>query len=134
MLQLTLLRIIFWNTMNSGGASMSVFARSPRFRLILFAVIVSLLPFLTDSRVSAGSEPQDSPTKKEVTVWTITASKVYHCPDSRWYGKVTPGKEVGECQALREGYRPAFGRGCGSECAEKPKADQMQTDKESQKQ
>lgn len=112
---------------------MSAFASFPRCGLMLVTVIVSLLPFLTDSRIFADSEPQDSSTEKEVTVWTITASKVYHCPDSRWYGKAKPGKEMSECQALREGYRPAFGRGCGSECAEKPKANQMRTDKEPQK-
>ncbi len=54
--------------------------------------------------------------RKAVTVWAIAPSKVYHCPASRWYGKTKDGKYMPECQAIREGYRPAFGHGCGSEC------------------
>jgi hypothetical protein len=54
--------------------------------------------------------------KDQATVWAISTSKVYHCPGSRWYGKTPEGKYISECQAVREGFRPAFGRGCGSEC------------------
>lgn len=61
-----------------------------------------------------GSE--NPPEKKQVTVWAITASKVYHCPGSRWYAKAKDGKYLTECQAIREGFQPAFGRGCGAEC------------------
>ena len=61
-------------------------------------------------------DTEQSADTREVTVWAIVSTRVYHCPGSRWYGKVSPGKEMGECQAIREGYRPAFGRGCGSEC------------------
>lgn len=49
------------------------------------------------------------------TVWALAKARVYHCPGSRWYG--TPGgTEIPECRAIREGYRPAFGAGCGSAC------------------
>lgn len=53
---------------------------------------------------------------EEATVWAIPSTKVYHCPRSRWYGKTEEGKYMGECEAIREGFRPAFGNGCGSSC------------------
>jgi len=53
---------------------------------------------------------------KEITVWAIPSSKTYHCPGSRWYGKTEEGKYMSECEAIRTGFRPAFGRECGSEC------------------
>ena len=52
----------------------------------------------------------------QVKVWALGSSKVYHCPKSRWYGKGSNGRFMEECQALREGYTPAFGVGCGSDC------------------
>jgi len=112
---------------------MSTVTSFRRFGLMLFTLGVILLPFVTDARLLGSSEPQSSSEKKkEVTVWAITTSKVYHCPDSRWYGKTAPGKEVGECQAVRDGYRPAFGRGCGSECTKKPEIDSKGSGTESQ--
>src|SRR5262245_36455081 len=67
--------------------------------------------------VSVGNPTSQSTKQKgEVTVWAIPSSKVYHCPGSRWYGKTVEGKYMGECEAVRAGYRPAFGRGCGSQC------------------
>ncbi len=53
--------------------------------------------------------------KEPVTVWAITTSKIYQCPGSVWYGR-GEGKQLNECQALREGFKPALGRGCGSDC------------------
>jgi hypothetical protein len=53
----------------------------------------------------------------ETTVWAVDSgsNKLYHCPKSRWYG-VGQGQKIGECEALRRGYRPALGNGCGSQC------------------
>jgi hypothetical protein len=58
--------------------------------------------------------PQPKPVAE---VWAIGSGqdKVYHCPGSRWFG-VGAGKKIGECQAQHEGYKPAFGTGCGSSC------------------
>lgn len=89
------------------------------FILALFFLCVILLPSAAHTW-GFGVAEQGSPPQKEITVWAITASKVYQCPESRWYGKSGPGREISECQALREGYHPAFGRGCGSVCAAKP--------------
>jgi len=68
----------------------------------------------SSSRLLSGQEQE----KKEVTVWVNTASGVYHCPGTRWYGKTKRGKYMGECEALKAGYRAAYGRRCGSVCKE----------------
>jgi hypothetical protein len=84
---------------------------------LLLAGLLVCIPgagWLGASRSAAQSQTQ--PEKKEVTVWVNTRSGVYHCPGSRWYGKTKQGKYMGECEALKEGYRPAYGRPCGSDC------------------
>jgi hypothetical protein len=53
---------------------------------------------------------------KEVKVWVNTSSGVYHCPGTRWYGNTKHGKYVGECTAIQDGNRPAYGKACGSDC------------------
>lgn len=62
--------------------------------------------------------PRPVPATEHVRVWVFLKSKVYHCPKSRWYGKGSDGKYMDECDALREGYKPAFGVSCGSDCSE----------------
>jgi hypothetical protein len=67
---------------------------------------------------SAGPVPvvQAERSNKEVTVWVNTRSGVYHCPASRWYGNTKQGRFMGECEARADGYRPAYGNPCGSDC------------------
>ena len=54
--------------------------------------------------------------KSEVKVWVNTKSSVYHCPGTRWYGGTKQGKYMGECDARKAGYRPAYNKPCGSDC------------------
>jgi hypothetical protein len=65
--------------------------------------------------------PQAGPENatREVKVWVNTASGVYHCPGSRWYGATKQGKYMGECEAKKEGYRAAYGHSCASSCFER---------------
>jgi hypothetical protein len=41
--------------------------------------------------------------------------KTYHCPGSKWFG-IGDGKKMEECEAIRQGYQPALGHACGSNC------------------
>ncbi len=72
------------------------------------------LPIAYSKASSAAQQQKDE--KKEVRVWVNTRSGVYHCPGTRWYGKTKQGKYMGECEAQKDGNRPAYGRPCGSDC------------------
>ena len=64
--------------------------------------------------VVIGVPAEPPPAQKEATVWALPDTKIYHCPGSKLY-KVGNGKEMSECEALREGYKPAV-VDCGSRC------------------
>ena len=90
-----------------------------RHMRFLAAILLAILFVSAPSGLgpsSSVSVAQTRPEKKEVTVWVNTRSGVYHCPGSRWYGKTKQGKYMGECSAQKDGYRPAYGKTCGSDC------------------
>jgi hypothetical protein len=45
-------------------------------------------------------------------VWVNTASKVYHCPADRYYGKTKAGKYLSESAAVAEGDKADSGKKC----------------------
>jgi hypothetical protein len=69
---------------------------------------------LAVTSVPAANSQEDQP--KPVKVWVNTNSGIYWCPGSRWYGKTKQGKYMSECDAIKEGYRPAYKKPCGSKC------------------
>ena len=48
----------------------------------------------------------------DVKVWVNTASGVYHCPGSRWYGSTKHGEFMTQAEAQKKHYRPAYGKVC----------------------
>jgi hypothetical protein len=73
---------------------------------------------------NAPSQPaaQPAPTSRQTSpapagpgqVWVNTASKVYHCPGTRWYGKTKQGNYMSEAEARAQGARPDHGKACTS--------------------
>lgn len=45
-------------------------------------------------------------------VWVNTASGVYHCPGTRYYGKTKVGEYMSEAAAHAKNYRPSNGKVC----------------------
>lgn len=50
----------------------------------------------------------------ETVVWANPATHVYYCASSAWFGRTsTSGATLPESEAVRQGFRPAFGLACG---------------------
>ncbi|MDR3534620.1 MAG: hypothetical protein P4L90_29160 [Rhodopila sp.] len=47
-------------------------------------------------------------------VWVNTATKVYHCPGDRYYGKTKTGEFMSQSAAQAAGDRPSGGKACSS--------------------
>jgi hypothetical protein len=84
--------------------------------IVLLGTLFSIVPvrYITGVHLAAAQTKTES---KERQVWVNTSSGVYHCPGTRWYGNTKRGEYLGECAAIRDGNRPAYGRGCGSVCS-----------------
>lgn len=59
------------------------------------------------------AQDEQKPTTEPARVWVNTASKVYHCPGTRYYGTTSRGAYMSESEAQASGYRAAYGRSCG---------------------
>lgn len=102
----------------------SLAARRMRVTGALSALVLGILFISAYSAVVpvlSVAATQSQSDKKDVKVWANTHSGVYHCPGTRWYGNTKQGQYMTECEALKHGYRPAYGRSCGSECKESQK-------------
>ena len=66
----------------------------------------------SESESTANVNTSESDTR-DVMVWVNTNTGVYHCPNTRWYGKTKSGKYMTQKEAQAKGYRPAYGAVCG---------------------
>ncbi len=71
---------------------------------VAVALVVVFVPMTT-----TGAQ---SPAPRRADVWVNSDTKVYHCPDTRWYGKTKVGKYMTEAEARKAGRKPAGGKEC----------------------
>lgn len=79
--------------------------------LLLFALSIFTPTILSCQTGRAHGEVQRSG-NPNVRVWVNTASSVYHCPGTRWYGATKRGEYMTQKQAQAKGNRPAYGKYC----------------------
>ena len=66
------------------------------------------------AQASDSTKPSLSTARQlQTKVWVNTGTGVYHCPDTRYYGKTKAGEYMSEAKAQGSGYRAAGGNGCG---------------------
>jgi hypothetical protein len=61
---------------------------------------------------AAPAVTQSTEGNPDVRVWVNTATGVYHCPGSRWYGRTKQGDYMTQAEAQKKRYRPAYGKVC----------------------
>jgi hypothetical protein len=67
-------------------------------------------------RAQTPNPPQTAAVRQDATVrvWVNTSSGVYHCPGTKYFGATGRGKYLSEEDARSQGYRPAYGKTCGT--------------------
>jgi hypothetical protein len=69
-------------------------------------------PVAPVSPSAASAAVQSTEGNPDVRVWVNTATGVYHCPGSRWYGNTKQGEYMTQAEAQKKHYRPAYGKVC----------------------
>ena len=93
----------------------------PVFVILVVALLVFLVPWRIWSDIFSGLVPvksKRSALNESVRVWVSTRSGLYYCPESTLFGKVAPGLNMDQGEALQKGYRPAEAQPCRDRVAE----------------
>ena len=82
--------------------------------VLLFVALVVFYPGLNLPSVAGLFQvaPKASTDKPAVKIWANKRSGLYYCPDSKLYGKLTPGVYMSQGEAIRGGYQPAEKEAC----------------------
>ena len=98
---------------------MKIFARSLLVLFLCLPLLAQTTPppaaqtaVASASSSAASAAVQSTDGNPEVRVWVNTATGVYHCPGSRWYGKTKQGDYMTQAEAQQKHYRPAYGKVC----------------------
>ena len=83
------------------------------FGLLIVGLVV-LYPLLNLPSLSQLLQPTPKAVKEKsaIKIWANQRSGFYYCPDSKFYGKLTPGVYMSESEALQNGYRPVANQAC----------------------
>lgn len=85
-------------------------------RFLQIALLVGLISAAPASGLPAASATESAQQRRtppaEIRVWVNTASGVYHCPGTRWYGNTKKGEYMTQAQAKAAGHRAAYGKAC----------------------
>ena len=83
------------------------------FALLIVGLVV-LYPVLNLPSLSQLFQPtpKASSEKSTVKIWANQRSGLYYCPDSQFYGKLTPGVYMSKSEAIQNGYQPAANQTC----------------------
>jgi len=92
-----------------------------QYRLFFFPLLflgVALLVFFpalnlpSVSRLLRPTPPESKTEKASIRIWANKRSGLYYCPDSKLYGKLTPGVYMTQDEAIKDGYQPATQKAC----------------------
>lgn len=82
--------------------------------LLLVVALVVFYPALDLPSISGLFQPTPKAGKgtSSVKVWANQRSGLYYCPDSKFYGKLTPGVYLSQSEAIGKGYQPVGNETC----------------------
>ena len=82
--------------------------------VLLIVGLVVLYPILNLPSLSQLFQPTPkvSSEKATVKIWANRRSGLYYCPDSQFYGKITPGVYMSKPEAIQNGYQPGANQAC----------------------